>query len=77
MDGGAWWATVHGVAKSQIRLSDFTFTFHSSHTSIYLSIYLSSICFIYNLPLYLPICLSFIYYLYLPIYQLSIYISIS
>ena len=28
MDGGAWWATVHGVAKSQIRLSDFPFTFH-------------------------------------------------
>jgi len=28
MDGGAWWATVHGVAKSQTRLSDFTFTFH-------------------------------------------------
>ena len=27
MDGGAWWATVHGVAKSQIRLSNFTFTF--------------------------------------------------
>ena len=27
MDGGAWWATVHGVAKSQTRLSDFTFTF--------------------------------------------------
>ena len=26
MDGGAWWATVHGVAKSWIRLSDFTFT---------------------------------------------------
>ena len=25
MDGGAWWATVHGVAKSQTRLSDFTF----------------------------------------------------
>ena len=24
MDGGAWWATVHGVAKSRIRLSDFT-----------------------------------------------------
>ena len=23
-DGGAWWATVHGVSKSQIRLSDFT-----------------------------------------------------
>ena len=25
MDRGAWWATVHGVAKSQTRLSDFTF----------------------------------------------------
>ena len=24
MDRGAWWATVHGVAKSQTRLSDFT-----------------------------------------------------
>ena len=24
MDWGAWWATVHGVAKSQTRLSDFT-----------------------------------------------------
>ena len=24
MDGGAWWATVHGAAKSQTRLSDFT-----------------------------------------------------
>ena len=28
MDGGAWWATVHGVTKSWKRLSDFTFTFH-------------------------------------------------
>ena len=28
MDGGAWWAAVHGVAKSRPRLSDFTFTFH-------------------------------------------------
>ena len=28
MDGGAWWAVVHGVAKSQTWLSDFTFTFH-------------------------------------------------
>ena len=27
-DGGAWWAAVHGVAKSQTGLSDFTFTFH-------------------------------------------------
>ena len=28
MDGGAWWATVHGVSNSRTRLSDFTFTFH-------------------------------------------------
>ena len=28
MDGGAWWAAVHGVAKSQTQLSDFTFPFH-------------------------------------------------
>ena len=28
MDEGAWWAAVHGVAKSRTRLSDFTFTFH-------------------------------------------------
>ena len=28
MDGGAWEAAVHGIAKSWTRLSDFTFTFH-------------------------------------------------
>ena len=28
MDGGAWKAAVHGVAEGQIRLSNFTFTFH-------------------------------------------------
>ena len=28
MDGGAWWAAVHGVARSRTRLSDFTFIFH-------------------------------------------------
>ena len=27
-DGGAWWAAVHGVTKSQTQLSDSTFTFH-------------------------------------------------
>ena len=26
MEGGAWWATVHGIAKSQTGLSDFTYT---------------------------------------------------
>ena len=28
MDRGAWWAAVHGVAKSRTRLSDFLFAFH-------------------------------------------------
>ena len=28
MGGGAWWAAVHGVARSGTRLSDFTFSFH-------------------------------------------------
>ena len=35
MDGEAWWATVHGVAKSWTQLSNFTFTFHF-HTSFIL-----------------------------------------
>ena len=43
IDGGAWWASVHGVAKSRTRLSDFTFTFHfhalekemATHSSIF------------------------------------------
>ena len=34
MDGGTWWAAVHGVAKSRTRLSDFTFTFHFSLSCI-------------------------------------------
>ena len=28
MDGGAWWAALHGVAKNRTQLSDFPFTFH-------------------------------------------------
>ena len=28
MDGGAWWAAVHGITKGQTRLRDFTFNFH-------------------------------------------------
>ena len=43
MDGGAWWAAVHGVAKSGTQLSDFIFTshFHSlekemaTHSSVF------------------------------------------
>ena len=35
MDGGAWWATVHGIAKSRTQLSDFTFTFRNISVSKY------------------------------------------
>ena len=28
VDGGAWWAAIHGVTETWTRLSDFTFTFH-------------------------------------------------
>ena len=34
MDGGAWWAAVHGVAKSRTRLSNFTFHFHALEKEI-------------------------------------------
>ena len=42
-DGGAWWAAVHGVAKSRTQLSNFTFTFHfhalekemATHSSVF------------------------------------------
>ena len=42
MDEGAWWAAVHGVARSRTRLSNFTYTFHfhalekemASHSSV-------------------------------------------
>ena len=34
MDGGAWWAAIHGVAESRTQLSDFTFTFHFSLSCI-------------------------------------------
>ena len=56
MDGGTWWATVHGVAKSQTRLSDFTFTLLSMKLGvpydtafIFLRTY-----FIEELPYYFP-----------------------
>ena len=34
MDGGTWWATVHGVAKSWTRLSDLTFTKGTFHAKM-------------------------------------------
>ena len=45
MDGGAWLATIHGVAKSRTRLSDFTFTISRRQWDALLGIQ-SRICFI-------------------------------
>ena len=46
MDGGAWWAAVHGVAKGRTQVSDFTFTFQfhvlekemAAHSSVLASV---------------------------------------
>ena len=38
MDSGAWWATVHRVAKSQTRLSDFTFSEHTQKANLSFSL---------------------------------------
>ena len=57
MDGGAWWATVHGVAKSQTRLSDFTHTqppnCHQHHQTRYLVL---CICITPGLTSQVPSC---------------------
>ena len=39
MDGGAWWATVHSVAKSHKQLSDFTFTFNEKNQNIVYNVF--------------------------------------
>ena len=46
MDGGAWWAIVHGVAKSRTQLSNFTFTFD---TYICICVYIFIDHSIYNI----------------------------
>ena len=45
MDGGAWWAPVHGVSKSQTRLRDFTFTFNVSLITPFLACWLLYVLF--------------------------------
>ena len=46
MDGGAWWAKVHVVAKSRTQLSDFTVTFTLLYTTYFM---LTLLCFKLNL----------------------------
>ena len=65
MDRGAWWATVHGVAKSRTRLSDFTF-FHYSyyysnkeHVHVITYYYIKS-CLVYFGPKFCPKLTCFI-----------------
>jgi len=54
MDVGAWWAAVHGVAKSQTRLSNFTFTFHfhalEKEMATYSSVLAHSIVLAWRIP---------------------------
>ena len=52
MDGGAWWATVHGVAKSQTWLSNFT---HSLRLVLCMYVSLCNVIFIFRTSQYLPI----------------------
>ena len=47
MDGGTWWATVHGVTKSRTRLSDFTFTFTEIVTFV-AYLYFTFMCYFTN-----------------------------
>ena len=48
MDGGAWWATVHGVAKSWTQLSNLTFTVQTGLWTQYNTYQNSSWCFCRN-----------------------------
>ena len=75
MDGGAWWATVHGVAKSWTRISDFTFTFFHIAPNIaeysFLEISLTVRLFL-SILLTIPFSLAIKYLLYLqPIFLLN------
>ena len=48
MDGEAWWATIHGVAKSRTRLSNFTFTLLGINPHHHLSFHTFLKCYIRN-----------------------------
>ena len=54
MDRGAWWAAVHGVAKSLTRLSDFTFTFHIHALEKEMAAHSTVLFFFFFTPLFLP-----------------------
>ena len=43
MDGGAWWATVHGIAKSQTQLSDLNFTFSTCERAFQVALVVKSL----------------------------------
>ena len=56
-DGGAWWATVHGVAKSQTQLSDFIFTFIALRCPVFF-------------PYFFPLCSNLVNF-YWPTFKFS------
>jgi len=65
MDGGTWWATVHRVAKSQTRLSDFTFTFtftalHTFHHTYFVcdAVFLPGYSLVFDSDLMYKVCIG-------------------
>ena len=70
MDGGAWWATVHGVAESRTRLSDFTFTSPPGH--LYLPP-LSSLLHVTLVPLQVPLTVEKLFIINLDVLSSVLY----
>ena len=63
MDGGAWWATVHGVAKSRTRLGDFTHSLTQMYTN--------TLCDLQRLPVLYPPSIFSFFFLKDPLYLWS------
>ena len=73
MDGEAWWATVHGVAKSQTGLSDFTFTFTLSWINWpYAHEFISVLFILFNWSMYL-----FMFYYHTLLMPVLLYYSLK
>ena len=67
MHGGAWWATVHGVAKSLIQLNDFTFTFFWCKEAVFFPFSLFFLPFFFSVLFTPPFpSVSFLCYHFLP-----------
>ena len=69
IDRGAWWATVHGIAKSRTRLSNFTFS--TSFLSIHKSIKYTYLC------MYKHLCIVFLNFTFLALKMFFILLKAS